>query len=358
MKLVIGLLASLLVVGCGATERVTVFHNNDRVTELERRADLNDQLDLIQTQHLEELRNLLALETEARQEADLQLSDELQAEMDARIATDDELRDLLAQEEAARVAGDDTLRADLQTEIANRIAGDIANSHALGAAVFLQSLTNLAVQVQLNSLNNKINLANSKISSLTIRVNNLEEDVDGLQSEVTQLALDLANVNSSLQAQIDDLATQQAATQAQLDREGVKLFKCNSPSSTERIMKINGKFYAVMNRVMTQSVKVVTGTSSQTFTTPDLCQTFGGDLQLPNSGGQCTPNSGPFKSTKIPGTVVTVPSNSTGNVTVVTSVKIALDILTDGGYAVTDAGSCSFSISGNGTIANNLILVQ
>ena len=90
-----------------------------------------------------------------------------------------------------------------------------------------------------------------------------------------------------------------------------------------------------------------------------MCQTFGGDLQLPNSGGQCTPNSGPFKSTKIPGTVVTVPSNSTGNVTVVTSVKIALDILTDGGYATTDGGAaCSFSISGGGTVASNLVAVQ
>lgn len=351
MKKFIVLLAAFTFTGC-TEDRVSVFHNNDRVTELERRADLNDQLNVIQNQRLDALEAALALETEARQEGDLNLSQDISD-------LDQELRDLLAQEEAARIAGDDTLRADLQVEIANRIAGDQANSAALAVSVFTQSLVNVAVQVKLNQLNSKINLANSKISALTVRVNNLESDLDALEAEVAQLATDMAGINASLQAQLDSLSIQQAATQAQLNQQGVQLFKCDSSSSTERIMKINGKFYAVINRVTTQSVKVVTGSSSQSFTTPDMCQTFLGDLQLPNSGGQCTPNSGPFKSTKIPGTTVVVPSYSTGNVTVVTSVKIALDILVDGGYSTTDGGTaCNFSISGGGTVATNLVQVQ
>lgn len=164
-----------------------------------------------------------------------------------------------------------------------------------------------------------------------------------------------ANLNDQLNA----LSIQQAATQAQLDQQGVQLFKCNSPSSTERIMKINGKFYAVMNRVTTKTVQVVSGSSSTTVTTPDMCETYLGLLELPNAGGQCTPNSGPFKSTKIPGQTVTVPSYSTATVTLVDSVKIALDILTDGGYSTTDGGTaCSFSISGGGTTQTGLIAVQ
>jgi len=354
---VLALVAVVAMVGC-TEDRLRVIHNNDRVSDLERRAALNDQLNSIQNQRLDALEAALAAETSAREAGDLQLSSDLQAEMDAREAADQDLRDLLAAEEAARIAGDDQLRADLQTEIANRINGDHANSAALSFAMFLQSLTNMSLQSQINTLNGKMNLANTKIQQLTVRVNNLEEDLDDLEDEVQQLALDMAGIQSSLQAQLNTLSTQQAATQAQLDREGVKLFKCNSSSSTERIMKINGKFYAAMNRVTTRVITVVTGSSSQTFTTPDMCQTFFGDLELPNSGGQCTPVSGPFKSTKIPGQTIVVPSYTTASVTVVDSVKIALDKLVDGGYSVTDDGSCSFTISDGGTTSSNLVSVQ
>lgn len=358
LKTYLGIIVLLFVVGC-SSDRVTVLHNNDRVTELERRANLNDQLNVLQNQRLDALESALAAETSAREAADLALSADLQAELDARVLADDQLRDLLAQEQAARVLGDDTLRADLQTEIANRIAGDQANSTALALSVLGQSLVNVAVQVQLNNLNTKINQANTKITNLTVRVNNLESDLNALEVEVAQLATDMAGITASLQAQINTLSIQQAATQAQLSQQGVQLFKCNSPNSTERIMKINGKFYAVMNRVTTKTVQVVTGSSSATYTTPDLCRTFLGVLELPNSGGVCTPNSGPFKSTKIPGQTVTVPSYSTASVTLVDSVKIALDILTDGNYQTTDGGApCSFSISGGGTTQTGLIAVQ
>lgn len=357
-KFVVAVMALAVMAGCGE-DRLKVIHNNDRVTELERRADLNDQLNVLQNQRLDALEAALAAETAAREEGDLQLSADLQAEMDARVAADDNLRDLLAAEEAARIAGDLAQSTALSVEIANRIAGDQANSQALAVAVLLQSIKNLSFQAQINTINSKLVVVNNKLNSLQLQIDNLDSRVDALEGAMGDAQRAIADLEASLQGQIDDLSVAQAATQAQLDREGVKLFKCDSSSSTERIMKINGKFYAVMNRVTTQSVKVITGTSSQTFTTPDMCETWSGKLELPNSGGQCTPNSGPFKSTKIPGTVVTVPSNSTGNVTVVTSVKIALDVLTDGGYATTDGGTaCGFSISGSGTVATNLVPVQ
>lgn len=196
---------------------------------------------------------------------------------------------------------------------------------------------------------------NDRVTDLERRVDLLEVLTEEHQRELDSVNEQLGELADAVDIIIDDLD----ATQDQLDQQGVQLFKCDSLSSTERIMKINGKFYAVMNRVTTKNVQVVTGSSSTTVTTPDMCKTFLGDLQLPNSGGQCTPNSGPFKSTKIPGQTITIPSYTTATVTVVDSVKIALDILTDGNYTTTDGGTaCSFSISGGGTVASGLIPVQ
>jgi len=303
-KVLMLLLVTVATLGCGE-DKLKVIHNNDRVSELERRADLNDQLNALQNQRL------------------------------------DLLEAALAAEEAARIAGDVQLGLDLSY------------------AIWVQSLTNFSLQSQINVINLKLLLVNAKLVSLQNQINNLNIRLSDLEADVAQLASDMADLEASLQGQIDDLATAQAATQAQLDQEGVKLFKCHSSSSTERIMKINGYFYAVMNRVKTASIQVITGSSSQSYSTPDMCETWDGNLKLPNAGGQCTPNSGPFKSTKIPGQTTVVQSYSTGNVTVVTEVKIALDILKDGGYVTTDgAAACSFSISGNGTASSGLIPVQ
>lgn len=220
---------------------------------------------------------------------------------------------------------------------------------------FVLAVMALAVMVGCGEDRLKVIHNNDRVTELERRVTLLEVLTEEHQRELDSVNEQLGELADTVDVIIDDLE----ATQDQLDQQGVQLFKCNSPSSTERIMKINGKFYAVMNRVTTKNVQVVTGSSSTTVTTPDMCETFLGGLQLPNSGGQCTPNSGPFKSTKIPGQTITIPSYTTATVKVVDSVKIALDILTDGGYATTDGGTaCSFSISGSGTVATNLIPVQ
>jgi hypothetical protein len=358
MKKFLFVLTMLITFGC-SSDKVVLNDHLDRIVDLERRADLNDQLNLLQDQRLTALENALEQEVLVRESADIQLSDSLQAEMDARIAQDSVLADLIQQESDAREAGDDDLRTDLQLEIAARIAGDQAVSSALALSVLTQTLVNVAVQIQLSQVNSKISIINNKLAILTNRVNNLEDRLDDVEDDVSQLYFDLAAVNASLQGQINSLSIQQIATQAQLDREGVKLYKCNNPGSSERIMKINGYFYAVMNRVTSESVKVITGSSSQTFTTPDMCETWNGDLKLPNSGGQCTPNGGPFASTLISGEQIVVPSYTTKNVTVVKSVEIALDLLKDGSYITTDgAVNCPFSILGDGTSSTGLIPVQ
>lgn len=356
--LVLALVAAVAMVGC-TEDRLRVIHNNDRVTELERRAALNDQLNTLQNQRLDALEAQLAAEEAARTAADAALSADLQQEVDDRAAADAALNTLITNEKNARIAGDMFNAMLLGIEIANRIAGDAANSAALHAAMFTQSLTNFSLQSQINTINSKLVVVNGKLTSLQNQINNLDSRVDDLEDQMEDAQEAMADLEASLQAQLDNLSVQQAATQAQLNAEGVKVYKCNSASSTERILKINGKFYAAMNRVTTQSVQVVTGSSSSTYTTPDMCRTFFGDLELPNSGGQCTPVSGPFKSTKIPGQTIVVPSYTTASVTVVDSVKIALDKLVDGSYSTTDGGpACSFSISSGGTTSSNLVSVQ
>lgn len=315
----------LTVSGCGS-DSVLLPDHNDRITELERRADLSDAIDAAQNR-------LIQLNAEA-----------LAAEVQNRIDGDADLQSLLAAEEQAR------------------IDGDIDNERALNRVVRRQRVKNRMILNKISQLARVQDRLKRKLNRLQGNVSGLSDDLDSLSSEVSSLQSDLSDLEirvSANETDISDLESDLEETQEQLDEEGVRLFKCNSPSSSERLMRINGRFYGVMNRVTTRSIQVVTGSSSQTFTTPDMCEAWNGDLELPNSGGQCTPNSGPFKSTKIPGQTIVVPSYSTSSVTVVNSVKIALDLLVDGGYATTDGGSaCHFTISNGSTSSSNLVEVQ
>lgn len=351
------LLLLTLLVSCG--EDVTkVISNNARVSDLERRMALNEQLDASQSLLIQANADAIAAESAARSSADEALEDSLEQEKQERIAADDELRSLIQAEAAARQAGDDSLAADLQIEIANRIAGDQHSSAALAASVLYQSLVNMSVQFSLSSINFRLNQLSSSLSSLQSRVNSLEYRIEDLEEESAQLSSQISLLQVSLNARIDTVAAQAAAAQAQINQQGVQLFKCNSASSTERIMKINGKFYAAMNRVTTESIQVITGATPQTVVVPKLCVKSNGDLALAYSSGQC-PSNGHWSA--VPGTgisVLTQPHSVTSKV-VVTSVKIALDILSDGSYSTTDGGpACHFSISGGGSAQSGLIAVQ
>ena len=352
-KLVIMAFVALGLVGCGK-DTVYLNDHNDRITELERRADLNDQLDAVQNQRLDALEIALVAEQEARETADLLLDSALQQEMKDRAAADDHLAGLLALEEGARIAGDESLADDLLIEIGNRIDGDKDIRRKLRRAVFKQSIFNRSFQRQINRVRVRLSRMGDRLSNLRVRVNSLEISVEDLEKEVADVKIDMAELEVLLQVQIDDLSADQLETQAQLDAQGVQLYKCNSSNSTERLMKINGYFYGVMNRVKTQNVTVITGSSSQTYTTPDMCKRGGsGNLYLKPSSG-CKGNHA-----LVPGSSVTVPAYSTQVVKVVTEAKMALDILPNGNYITTDGGSaCSFSISGNGTAQSGLIPVQ
>lgn len=355
MKQLLLLVVSLVLVAC-SEDNVYLNDHNGRITDLERRADLNDQLNSLQDYRLDLLEAALDAETQARIDGDADLSAALQQEISDRAAGDADLQAMIQAEQAARIAGDLANANALSVEISNRIAGDNQNSAALAVAMFIQSITNFGLQQQINTINGKLTVINNKINNLQSQINNLDVRVDVLEAEMDSIQMAVADLEASLQAQIDDLQAQQLATQAQLDQEGVKLFKCNASNSTERIMKINGKFYAVMNRVTTKNVQVITGSSSQTVVVPKLCKNPGDEIKLPQSNGNCKNNETVVSGT---GTSTTVPSYTTANTTVVDSVKIALDVLNDGSYQTTDGGpACVFGISNNGTTSTNLVPVQ
>src|SRR5690606_39180590 len=106
-----------------------------------------------------------------------------------------------------------------------------------------------------------------------------------------------------------------------------------------------------------QSVTVVTGSSSQSHVVPKLCmKATPGNVKELKADTSCTGGW-----TDVPGTgqTIVVPAYTAGNVTVVTSAKMAMDILPVGNYATTDGGpACSFSITGDGSTSTNLVQVQ
>jgi outer membrane murein-binding lipoprotein Lpp len=303
-------LIAVLAVGC-AKETISLPDYGSRISDLERRADLNDQMDA--------LRDAL-----------------IQANADA-----------IAAESQARIAGDIALQELLDLEEAARIAGDLYAANQLSTAISAQSIVNWIVQIQLLSVNSQLGNLSSQLGSLQVQLNTTNSSLTDLKAQVDQLDIDLAALELRQDAAEGDISN----LQTQLSQEGVKLFKCNSPNSTERIMQINGYFYGVMNRVKTQNIQVVTGSSSETFVTPALCDGPGNSgLSLPPCHQNATP---------VPSSTVTVPSYTTATVKVVTEVKMALDILPDGNYITTDGGAaCPFSISGGGTQSSGLVPVQ
>lgn len=408
MKKLFTVLLSVVLLAACTEDKLKVIHNNDRVTDLERRMLLNEQLDTAQSQMIQaneaainseaaariagdqDLQNLLNQETAARiagdqaqadalaQEqqdritadntlqsllnaernarilGDLILAGLLGAERSARIAGDNNLAYQLAQESAARISGDNALSTLIAQEKAARIAGDNNLANLLAAAVFAQSIINGIVQVQIANINSKFPVINSQLSSLQSQVNQTNSDLNSLESQINSLNVSISSLQlqqQATEADVADIRSDIVNLQSQIDQYGVKVYKCDSPTSTERILKINNMFYGVMNRVTTESVQVITGSSSTTFTNPKLC-VKDEKAKLPGGNGEC-----PSSWTTVGGNSVTVPSNSTASKTVVTSVKMALEPINNGSYVTTDGGpACSFSV--NNGVSTNLVQVQ
>lgn len=304
----------------------------------------------------------LNAEIAARQSADAQsaaliaqLQSDLAAETSARQAGDAATAALAASNLAAAVSAQQTVNSQLNSRI-NNLQGQIT------LASIAQSLINVGLQVQISHNSSVMSSLASSLSSLQSQVTNLSNSTSAallaLQNSVSTLSSSVSSLSSVVSghtSSIADLYSLINGLQTQLNAEGTTVYKCSS--DTENILKIGGKFYGAMNRVNTQQLTYVNGStgSSQTLTTPALCKKTTGNNDAAFPTGTSCPNN----YVLVPSQTITVPPGGTAQVTVVTSVEIAIEQLADGSYHTTGGGpACYFSIGNGGTTSTGLNLVN
>lgn len=322
MKYVVAIMAVLFLAAC-SKETVQLNDQSGRISDLERRMLLNEQLDAVQSQLIQAN------------------SDAISAEAISRDEMDQYILSLIDQERQERIDGDQASADALQVSISN------------------QNAINIAVQSQIDELNQSISDNSSSITNLQSQINNINSDLSSIQSAISVLSSSVSSLGlrvTALENAQSDLQDDLSNLSQQVQSQQIVAYRCNASGSTERMLKINGKFYAVMNRVTTEQVQVVTGSASQTITIPKLCKNNGDEIKLPQSNGNCKSNETVVAGT---GITTTIAANTVSPRTVVTSVKIALEALSDGSYQTTDgASACNFSISGNGSLSSNLVVAQ
>lgn len=315
-------MAVLFLAAC-SKETVQLNDQSGRISDLERRMLLNEQLDAVQSQLIQAN------------------SDAISAESVARDDMDQYILSLINQERDAREAGDQ------------------ANADALQVSITNQNAINLSIQSQIDALTQSISNNSSSITNLQSQINNVNADLSAIQSALNVLNSSVSSIDlrvTALENAQSDLEDELQDLSSELESLRIVAYRCNGVGSTERILKINGKFYGVMNRVTTEQVQFVTGSTSQTVVIPKLCKNNGDEIKLPQSNGNCKSNETTVSGT---GVTTTIAANTTASKTVVTSVKIALEALSDGSYQTTDgAAACNFSISGGGSSSSNLVVVQ
>lgn len=214
MKKILLVLSMVFLVGCGK-DKTTVISNDARVSDLEARMALNEQLDAARDVLIAANSNSIA-----------SLSNEL-------TTLESELLALLLQEEQARIAGDQQSAAQLSSAIA------------------AQSLVNSLVQLQIASLNGKILVLNNKTTSLQNQINNLSSSLSDLQIEVTVLTalvgdlqdqlngIDLDVLETSIMSQVTTLISNSSSNSVEVVKP------CSN--AAEVLLLIDGVFYGTMN---------------------------------------------------------------------------------------------------------------
>lgn len=275
------IMMTLLLTAC--SDEIIVNTNEDRLAELERRADINDALNTLQNVRLDSLELKL-----------IQIEDRVES---------------------------------LETSTSSAI-----------------------LQGQVDALSLQINTINSSLYNMQTQLTNHAVDLQDIEDELALIRADVDNVSLNvlgLQSDFSSLEADVLALEARLDAEGVTVYKCNSLTSTEKILKVSGVFYGVINRVTVGSASVVTTGSPQSITIPKLCSNSGGSVKAPDGSGNCTGSGWGIMSGT--GVTVLVPSNSSTTIPVVTSVQIALEALTPGQNYTTTDGSPICTFNGDGT---------
>jgi hypothetical protein len=200
---------------CSKRERVILIDHTDRISSLEERLALNEQLDSARD-------TLISL--------NLSSIEQLQSDL---LTLESDLLSLLEQERLAREAG------------------DLQNAQALATSVAIQSFINGLVQSQIANLRFRINSnltrifnLQSAIDDLESEVSSIQDDISDLQGEVSDLqdqldSIDLIALEDSIMEQVQDLID------ASISPSVTVIKPC--PSASEVLFKIDGVLYGAMN---------------------------------------------------------------------------------------------------------------
>jgi chromosome segregation ATPase len=287
MKLLLLLTLTVALSACSGSDTVIVNTHGDRISELERRADLNDKLNEVQNMRLDALEGRMGSVEDRATDLEVRV-DELEGEVEALELADADLQQQIDDLTTQMLDGDASLQSQIDSLVWEQSVTR-GRLNSLQAQLFVQSFVVSVMQNQISIINSRFPVINSRLNSLQSQINDHSSRLDTIESELNDVVSDLSSLDTRVLALESDflvLEGQVSALQARLDREGVTVFKCNSASSKEKIFKINGLFYAAMNYV-TKSGNNVTSVqialeslnSSTTYVTTDggpAC-TFKGD---------------------------------------------------------------------------------
>lgn len=229
MKKMVMMLSILVLAGC-ADDRLKVIHNGDRVSDLERRVLLLEQVQAVQAQDILDNANAILQEKQDRIAALSALENALQLFVQGELAdyyTKAEVDAMLADAVDALELKD----ADLQAQI-DAIVPVINNYYTNN---FNPNIT-ISIPLIIGSINLTVNHTTQQVadlSALLLRVSNLEGDVMNQSIAIQQLEADMVSVKSRLAAL--EAAQANAISFVQL---------CSS--SNEMGMKQGSKLYAVL----------------------------------------------------------------------------------------------------------------
>lgn len=193
LLILISITGALLVAGC-SKDKLTIINNNDRVTDLEAKTTLTNQI--VQAQS-----DLLELNFAA--DADLSVR------VSALEVQSNSLQTQLDQEIVNRENGDNTLDARI-----DQLQNQLAAATIAGALMdFLQNVRISQLQSQTSGLSNQLVSLTNRVSTAEYKISNLQSQMSVVQGQIVQLkAKDI-----SLQNQINTLVTRVSNAENDID---------------------------------------------------------------------------------------------------------------------------------------------
>jgi hypothetical protein len=375
MKKFLFLIAVFCLVSCGK-ERLRIIHNDDRVSDLERRMTLVEKINsaqstLIQMNHDSIISLTDRVSTNESNIANLEISlNNLQEDM---IEADQHLTDMIIAASEASADGDEEnaaalLQAIQQQQIINQQIKN--NLIALNAAALAQVFTNIVLQAQISSnssqisslmddlsdLSARVSLAESNVESLESQMDVVISDIDSLKTRTTNIENGLSNLTSRMTLAENNITGLRTDVNYLLANQVEIVDPCPNVANSEILLRVQGKLVAFYQG--DEGFLSIIGNGNYRTTDPQQCTFTVLNDQIVSSAPAITVPSGAthelllcgIKSYKVSGGVVvngtTYTSNTTlslpsGNCTITNPQSNSVS--SNGGSGLGSAQSCNYN---------------